>query len=67
MNKDMMVFQNYASIERDVPVPCGVTCPTSHDADLVMNIKAEEVSGAEEEGVPPAITSPRIKPEPKSE
>jgi hypothetical protein len=67
INKNMMVFQNYAGIEKDVPVPCGVTCPTSYDADLAMNIKAKEVSDEEEEGDPLAVTSPRIKDEPKAE
>jgi hypothetical protein len=63
----MMVFQNYACIEEVVLGPYGETYATSHDADLAMNIKAEEVSGTEEEGDPLAITSPKIKAEPKSE
>jgi hypothetical protein len=67
INKDMTVFQNYAGIEKILPGPCGETFMTSHDAKLAMNIKAEEMSDAEELEDPLAITSPRTKTDPKAE
>jgi hypothetical protein len=39
--------------------------PTSHDANQAMNIKAEEVSDAEEEEDPMSVTFQEIKAEPE--
>jgi hypothetical protein len=49
-------------LERSVQGSCSETCPpSSHDANQVMNIKVEQVSGVEEEEDP--LTFPRIKTE----
>jgi hypothetical protein len=65
IDKDMMVLQIYTNLEEFVPGPCGETYPTSDDANQTMNIKAEEVSDAEEEEGPVPITFPKIKAEPE--
>jgi hypothetical protein len=43
----------------------GETYPTSHDANQAMNIKAEEISDAEEEEDPVQIAVQEIKVEPQ--
>jgi hypothetical protein len=45
--------------------PYGVMYPASHDENDVVNVKAEEVSDAEEEEDPLLLTFPEIKEEPE--
>jgi hypothetical protein len=45
--------------------PYGETYPAYHDGSQAMNVKAEEVSDAEEEEDPVPITFPEIKAEPQ--
>ncbi|XP_033608257.1 uncharacterized protein LOC117282490 isoform X2 [Cryptotermes secundus] len=45
--------------------PYGETCPTPHDADQAMNVKAEAALDAEEEEDPVPVTFPEIKAEPE--
>jgi hypothetical protein len=52
--KDMMVLQNFDKMH-----------PASHDAHRAMNIKAEEVSDAEEEEDPMPIELLEMKAEPE--
>jgi hypothetical protein len=59
-----MVLQICTNLEEFVLGPCGETYPTSDDAYQTMNIKAEEVSGAEEEEDPVPISFPKIEAEP---
>jgi hypothetical protein len=54
IDKDTMVLQNF-----------GKTYPASHDANKAMNVKAEEVSDAEEEEDPMPITVLEMKAEPE--
>jgi hypothetical protein len=61
----MMVLQNYTYLGNAVPGPCAETCTSSLDATQAMNIKAEEVSDADEKEDPLRITVPRIKAEPE--
>jgi hypothetical protein len=45
--------------------PYGETYPASHDANQAVNIKAEEVSDAQEEADPLRITVHEVKAEPE--
>jgi hypothetical protein len=45
--------------------PYGKTYPASHDANQVLNIKAEEVSGTQKEADPVRVTIQEIKAEPE--
>ncbi|PNF31981.1 hypothetical protein B7P43_G06560 [Cryptotermes secundus] len=54
---------NYTTLEKVMHSPCGETCPTMHDANHTMNIKAEEVSDAEGEGTSVTTTFVKIKAE----
>jgi hypothetical protein len=59
----MMVLQNCKNLEEEVQGSFG---ETSCDADQAMNIKAEEISDAEEEEVDPVpISFLKIKAEPE--
>jgi hypothetical protein len=60
-DKDVMVLQNYTNSENVLGGPYGETYPTCHDANQAMNIKAEEIIGAEEEEDPLPITLQEIK------
>ncbi|XP_033608918.1 uncharacterized protein LOC117282626, partial [Cryptotermes secundus] len=44
--------ENCTNLENALVVPHGETYPTPHDANQAMNVKAEAVSGAEEEEDP---------------
>jgi hypothetical protein len=63
VDKDMMVLQKYANLEKGVRGRCGETYPTCDGADQVMDMKAEEVTDREEEQVPTTATFPTIKAE----
>jgi hypothetical protein len=65
IDKDMMVLQNHSHSEMEVLEPCDETHPTSCDASHGINIKAEEVSDAEEEAGPVPISFRKIKAEPE--
>jgi hypothetical protein len=67
VDKDIMVLQNYeyTNVKKEVCGPFVEMYPASDDADESKNIKAEEVSDAEEEEDPLAITVPKIKAEPE--
>jgi hypothetical protein len=65
IDKDMMVLQNYTNSENILVGPYGETYPACHDGNQAMNIKAEEVSDAEEEADPVPITFPEVKAEPE--
>jgi hypothetical protein len=66
IDKDMMVLQNYTTLEKGVLSPCGETYPTSDDANEAMNIKTEEISDAEEEEEDPVpVTFVEVKAEPE--
>jgi hypothetical protein len=49
IDKDTIVLQNCTIMKKEVLGPFGETYPPFHDANQAMNIKAEEVSDAEEE------------------
>jgi hypothetical protein len=65
IEKDMMVLQNYTTLEKGVLSPCGERYPASDDANQAMNIKAEVGSDVEEEEEPVPITFMEIKAEPE--
>jgi hypothetical protein len=65
IDKDMMVLQNYTNSENVLLGPYGEIYPACHDANQAINIKAEEVSDAEEEVDPLPITFREIKAEPE--
>jgi hypothetical protein len=49
----LVVLQNATDLEKRLSGSCSETCPvSSQDADLVMSMKVEEVSGLQEEDVP---------------
>jgi hypothetical protein len=62
---DTMVFQNCTKSEKIFVNPLGETYPVHHAGDQAMNIKAEEVSGTEEEVDPVPVTIHYIKAEPE--
>jgi hypothetical protein len=66
IDKGVMVLQNHTNSVMELQDPCGEPNPTSRDASQVINIKFEEVSGAEEEVCPVPITFPKIKAEPEA-
>jgi hypothetical protein len=61
--KDVMILQNSTNSETLIGGPCGETYPASHDANQAMNIKAEEVSDAQEEADPVRIIVQEMKAE----
>jgi hypothetical protein len=60
-----MVLQNNTKTGNRLVGPYGEIYPASHDANQDMNIKAEEVSDAQEEADPVGITNQEIKVEPE--
>jgi hypothetical protein len=60
-----MVLQNHTYSEMEVQNLCGEINPTSGDLSQTINIKVEEISGAEEEEGPVQITFSKIKAEPE--
>jgi hypothetical protein len=58
-------LQNSTKSENILVGPYGETYPAYHDGNHAMDVKAEDVSDAEEEEVPVAITFPEIKAEPE--
>jgi hypothetical protein len=60
-----MVLQNCTNSESILVDSYGETCPTSHDADQAMNLKAKAASDAEEEEDPVRVTFPEMKAEPE--
>jgi hypothetical protein len=63
-DKGLLVLQDCAHSQEDVPGSCTETCPTSsRDANQAINVKVEEVSDVEEEENPVPISFPGIKPE----
>jgi hypothetical protein len=63
-DKDMLVLQDCAHSQEDVPGSCIETWPaSSHDAFQAINLKVEEVSDVEEEENPVPISFPRVKAE----
>jgi hypothetical protein len=65
IDKDVMVLQMYPNLGKGVLGLCGVTNPSSDDPNEAINIKAEEVSGTEEEEDPVPISFPKIEAEPE--
>jgi hypothetical protein len=59
----MMVLQSYKTSENILVGPHGEIYPACYDANQAMNIKAEEISDAEEEVDPLPITIMEIKAE----
>jgi hypothetical protein len=62
---DVMVLQNHTYSLIELRDACGEMKPMSCDASQAINIKVEEVSGAEEEEGPVPISFPEIKAEPE--
>jgi hypothetical protein len=62
---DVMPLQNCTNSEKVLVGPYGERYPASHDANQAMNIKAEEVSDAQEEVDPLQIAVQEIKAEPE--
>jgi hypothetical protein len=63
-DKGLLVLQDCAHSQEDVPDSCTETCPaSSHDANKAINIKVEVVSDVEEEENPVPISFPGIKAE----
>jgi hypothetical protein len=65
IDEDVIVLQIHTSSVMDELDPCGEPNATSCDASQTINIKVEDVSGAEEEKSPVQITFPKIKVEPE--
>jgi hypothetical protein len=65
IDNDMMVLQNYTKVKKEECDPFGETYPTSDDAKETKNIKAEEVSDADEKKDPLPLTFLEIKAEPE--
>jgi hypothetical protein len=59
------LLQDYANSKNVLMGLSGETYSTSHDANRAMNINTEEVSDAEEQEDPLALTFPEIKAEPE--
>jgi hypothetical protein len=64
-DKDTMVLQGCMDSEKIFTDPLGETYPACHDGDQAVNMKDEDVSGAEDEVDPVPITFPEIKAESK--
>jgi hypothetical protein len=63
-DKGLLVLQDCAHSQEDVPGSCTETCPASScDANQAINIKDEEVSDVEEVEDPLPISFPGIKAE----
>jgi hypothetical protein len=60
-----MVLQNSTNSKNVLVGPYGETYPASHDANQAMNIKAEEVSDAQEDADSLQITVQEMKSEPE--
>jgi hypothetical protein len=60
-----MVLQSYTNSENILVGPYGETYPACHNGGQAVNMKAEEVSEAEEELDPVPVTFPKIKAEPE--
>jgi hypothetical protein len=60
-----MVLQDCTNSENVLVGSYGETYPGSHDANQVVNIKAEKLSGAQEEVDPAQIAVQEIKIEPE--
>jgi hypothetical protein len=65
IEKGMMVLQNYTNSEKVLVGPCGEIYPACHDGNQATNVKAEEVSDAEEEVDPLPVAIQEIKAEPE--
>jgi hypothetical protein len=65
IDKHMIVLQSYTNSEKVLVGPYGETYPACLDGSEVMNIKAEELSYAEEKQDPVPITFPEMKAEPE--
>jgi hypothetical protein len=63
--KDTVVLQSYTHSENMLVGPCCETYPTCHDGNQTMNMKAEQVSDADEEVDPVPINNQEIKAEPE--
>jgi hypothetical protein len=63
--KNVIFLHNCTNSAKGLRDSCGEPNPTSHDASQAINIKVEEVSGAEEEAGPVPISFPKIKTEPE--
>jgi hypothetical protein len=61
----LIFLQSHTIIKKELRGPFGETYPGFCDADQAINIKAEEVSDAEEEGDPMPTTFLEIKAEPE--
>jgi hypothetical protein len=64
VDKDM-VLQNCTIVKKEERGPFVEMYPASHDGNHATYIKAEEVSDAEEEEDPVAVTFPETKLEPE--
>jgi hypothetical protein len=60
-----MPLQNFTNSEKILVGPYGEIYPASHDANQAMNIKAEEVSDADEVANPVRIAVQEVKAEPE--
>ncbi|XP_023712240.1 uncharacterized protein LOC111867015 [Cryptotermes secundus] len=58
--------ENCRNLENASVGPYGERCPTPHDANQAMNVKAEAASDADEEEDPVPLTFPEIKAEPEA-
>jgi hypothetical protein len=65
IDNDIMVLQKYTNAKKGVQGPCGETYPTSDHAYQAENVKAGEVSEAEEDENPVPIEFLEIKAEPE--
>jgi hypothetical protein len=62
----VVVLQNFADLEKDVPGHCSETCATfSCDINQVIGVKAEEASDGEVEGGPMPVEFQGIENEPE--
>jgi hypothetical protein len=63
IDKGIMHLQNCMDLQKDMQGSCSETCPTSHDADQIISIKVEDVSGTEQVENPVPFGYPGIKAE----
>jgi hypothetical protein len=65
IDRHKFVLQSYTSSEKVLVGPHCETYPACFDGNQAMNMKAEEVSYAEEKQDPVPVTFPQIKAEPE--
>jgi hypothetical protein len=63
IDKGIVLLQNCMDFQKDMQDSCSEMCPTSRDANQIINVKVEDVSHTEEEEVPVPLKYSGIKTE----